>query len=186
MKVDKEVGYDGAKSRIDAIGYSWDPHYEIGYNHKIFIKEYYATFDFSEEIIGTEPSENDWYIPPPTSSKDGSFSIIDAGDFGLSDPGETGGDIDGSDPNDEVVEIFDNSTSISLIMEHNYTNQAYGSVELWIRSNNTHEKVWVFCLMQNDVLGLALLMDNDEWQYTINDVNYEIIDGNILTDPPRK
>ena len=122
--------------------------------------------------MGTAPDEEDWHIPPPPSSKDGDFSIIDAG-------GDLGDPFD--DPMNEIVEITDNSTSVSLIMEHNYTDQAYGSVEFWVRSNNTREKVWVFCLMQSDTLALSVLMDEDEWKYTINSIDYETINGAIGT-----
>ncbi len=159
INVSADSDFAGIKAFVDAIGYSWDPNYKVGYNLHIFDKEYYGTFDFSGEIVGTEPSEEDWRLDAPVDPKDGSFTIFDGGY-------KVG----------EVVEIVDNTTE-TLMMEHNYTDQTYGSVEFWVMTNDPSAKTWVFCLMQNNYLAFAVLMDDDKWKYTLNDIQYNDIEN---------
>lgn len=146
----------------------------VGDNYHIIVEEYYATFDFSQEIIGTEPSADEWDASP--SSSDGNFSIVDAGTDNIGGAGETG------DNYNEIVKISDNSSSASIFMEHNYTDQAYGTVEFWVSTTDTNSMVWVFNLMQTDILGLAIMMDSNEWKYTINGIDYYIIDADSSPD----
>ena len=153
--------YSGSKAYIDAIGYSWTNFYNVGDNQHVFIEDYYATFDFSEEIIGTEPNEEYWSLDTPLSPKDGIFSIVDIGESSVR----------------EAVEIRDNSSSASLTMENNYTDQGYGSLEFWILSKDTSSKTWAILLMQNDILAIAFLIDDNEWKYTLNTIDYYTIQG---------
>jgi len=167
IHISANVGF-GDIAYIDAIGFSWR-NYEVGNNHQIFGKEYYATYDFMEETIGSKPSEEDWNLLRTGSNEIGSFSIVDVGYDSL------GGYEPSNNPHGKVVEIRDNSNTASLVMENNYTDQAYGTVEFWVMTNNTKAKTWASCLMQNDLLAMGVLIDDNKWKYTINDIDYHII-----------
>ncbi|KKL17053.1 hypothetical protein LCGC14_2489410, partial [marine sediment metagenome] len=167
--------YVGAKSYIDAIGYSWDKNYDIDDNYHRFSEEYYATFDFSNEIIGLEPNSRDWIVHENGA---GEISIVDAGDNKVGKTGQESEPSYNGYVNNyfEIVEFIDISTSSAIKMEQNYTDQAYGSVEFLTTSNDTNSKTLVFSLMQSETLALAVLIDNNEWEYTINGINYYPID----------
>ena len=43
------------KSYIDSVGFNWDENYNVGDNYQMYKPEYYATYDWRENVVGSNP-----------------------------------------------------------------------------------------------------------------------------------
>ncbi|MFX1277745.1 MAG: hypothetical protein ACFFAT_22225 [Promethearchaeota archaeon] len=98
---------------IDAIGYSWDPSYNIGDNY-IYEKDYPGTFSFKNDDVGSCPSNWTDY----------------------SDPSCTAQIISYLSGHNKVLELYDGSSSGEAEIINYFNEQTTGTIEYWWRTSD--------------------------------------------------
>ncbi len=127
-------------AHIDALGYSWDPNYELGQNLDKFKESYYGTFDFRDDIFGSNPSN--WTVsevdPFETGNFFGTDNFIDSYD-GWSG---TGLSLEDSVAGRAEVLKFDASVGgASGIRE--FTQAGSGNLEFFFRKSQDINEVYI-------------------------------------------
>ncbi len=128
------------KAYLDSIGLSWDKNYEIGQNYNYFISQYYGTYDWRFDVIGTHPKE--WVVedndPLITGEYYGTYSF-EGGDLSGWISSETEWpctvsvlDIAG---HDDAMQLYDPHGSKHAIVYNSFTPQTSGNVEFWWYQN---------------------------------------------------
>ncbi|MFX1428440.1 MAG: PKD domain-containing protein, partial [Promethearchaeota archaeon] len=117
--------------------------------------EYIATYNWQNAIIDSIPMGWTIYnledLNPPITS----VSIVESGD----------------ESHDKVLRFVDNSHQRGISIGNSFDEQDFGTVEFWVRSDDTSSKTWALSLWDDSDMALQVLMDDMNWRYTTN-TNY--------------
>ena len=114
--------------------------------------EYIATYNWQNAIIDSIP--NGWTIynledlNPPIAS----VGVVESGD----------------EAHDKVLRLNDNSHQKGISIGNAFDGQDFGTVEFWVKSDDTSSKTWALSLWDDSDMALQVLVDDMNWQYTTN------------------
>jgi len=140
------------------------PQARIGFgldnDYGLTMTEYIATYDWRDAIIDSTP--NGWdvtYIDPyqwfePTSTR---LEVVEEGGI-----------------HQKVVKLQDGFDKNAISMEDFFADQEFGSVEFWVKTNNSYSKSWSISLWDDSDIAFQFLMDKSDWKYTTSN-NYHTI-----------
>ena len=142
---------------FDAVGYSWDPNYNIGDN-LVDLKGYYpATYGFENETDGISPTN--WTI----YEGGGSVRIVAE-----------------SHNHNKVLEIND-LTGDQSIAYNNFTSRESGTVEFWVKSDDVTEDFYMR-LYGDSNASVYFMINDDNFGYGYNSSYYSELSSTIYDD----
>ncbi len=109
--------------------------------------EYFSTYNWKNDSIGSPPEGWNIFNSNPLSNY---LRIVDSSE----------------EIHYKVVELQDNSNQESISMENSFNGQEYGTIELWVKSNDVSSKTWALSLWDNSQMGFQVLINEGNWQYT--------------------
>ncbi|KKN36775.1 hypothetical protein LCGC14_0770350, partial [marine sediment metagenome] len=119
------AGVNAVEYYIDAIGYSWDNDYMIGWNREeyAFFGDYNSTYSFEDDLIGANPSG--W--------------VVDEGGGTVNVIGSVGN-------HKKVVELDDTDGGDNVRITQTFIGgaQTSGIVELWLRSDDVSDYIYLY------------------------------------------
>ncbi|MFW9785282.1 MAG: PKD domain-containing protein, partial [Candidatus Heimdallarchaeota archaeon] len=107
---------------------------------------YIATFNWQNDMMNSIPIG--WEV---NDIKEGvSVSIVDSG---IGD-------------HDKVLRLKDDSHQNGISMTNSFDDQAFGTVEFWVKTSNPSSKTWTVSLWGDSDMALQVLIDDMNWKYT--------------------
>ena len=120
--------------------------------------EYIATYNWQNAIVDSIPYGWTVYnledLNPPITS----VGVVESGD----------------EAHDKVLRLNDNSQQQGISIGNSFDGQDFGTVEFWVKSDDTSSKTWALSLWDDSDMALQVLVDDMNWQYTTN-TNYNTV-----------
>jgi len=129
----------------DAIGYSWDPNYEIGDNMQPTsqpIGHYHGTYSFEEDEIGSDPS---------------GFTITESGSSYIN--------VEAEQENHQKVMTMSHDGSNDVQFEQDFSPQTSGTVEFWFYHSDNWKNVQFMLQDGSSTYGVRFKFDNEHIIY---------------------
>ncbi|MFX1477393.1 MAG: PKD domain-containing protein, partial [Promethearchaeota archaeon] len=72
----------------------------------------------------------------------------------------------------EVVKLYDYDTSEKVWIENSFTSQTGGTIEYYIKSNDTSQRDWIFSLYDSSTIGLKVFIEGNKWKFINGTVHH--------------